>query len=1221
MPLPFLLGLGALAAGAIGAGGHLSASVTNEEAERVSNAAQELYEKEKKKLDKAQNKTKNKLKQLANSKTKVMSSSMKQFVDAYDKVKHIQINSTGGMSEISKFSVDKQDMLEIREMTDLNSSVFDGGVKLAAGAALSWAIGAPLAAVAAPVLFFSGLSASFKADENLEKAKTMMAEAEAAVEKMKVSETMCKAITERADMFNDLLTELNGMFGECAYLLEKVIAEKEAEAAGRKLTSQDFSEEDMKLLAMARALAGAVKAVIDTPILTKKGDLDMAGAEVYGQTIDLLPDFSAQTEEVYADAKEVYDIEYEITESEQRKINEATRRNKTAIAKFKSSEKEREKELEEWRRRKEAEERKNAEKEYFQRLTETMPHMDLAELRDTIIELENGYYSKTRKFQKKIILEIRDRIACNMVSDAEEIEDRIAYLREIKGIVNGAENNAILDECIEKVMKSQKVSGQKRAGEKKVTAENIDEIIRLAKTDAEAQNLLCEAYWYGDVVEKDLKKSFFYAEKAAAQNNTQAMINLSFYLRKGIECKRDFERAEDLVLRAAQMGDSDAYGDLAEMYLFGMGPIEQNLDEAFYYMDKMVEADAKDKEEVLGWFGLSEEQFAMFYAKYLDGEIEEDRIRLMEDELKKGQPEEYLPYQTKEYAEEAYEDDEYEEEDGYDEYDDDEEDYEEEEEKDEEVSYEELLNGPLEIRSIDELLEMEEIAKSLGKEAEEQYCPRINREILKRDKKVLDEVLKGYEKLSLEELDRLILEIEEVPTCRASKATHIKKINSMKSKKEKELSAQEEEKQARERQALEKERQKQEKEIQALKKVEQEREKERQALEKAKQEREKERQALERERLALEKERQEQERERQALEQERQALEKLKQEQEKERLAQEKARLAQEKERLEQERERLAKEKEQQEEEEKRQSIMNLMTAAAFGPLCAATSEKVKRPVSPVVRETTEKEVAEKNVSKGIGGTYEIRVRFLKRMDNLKYADAPVVKTYVKSLQRRIHHNFIAPYDEQFDKKVGKAMKAYAKEVDSAKVILMRDVTLLGSGKEGFLMTTRGFYGKNTLEKPYYCDYKWIRMLEIVPSTASGLYNLYAVTDAGRQELGYSSHLDDLEREMLLLADLICYIFGMSSGDYAVDDRIGGERSVPKEQPAPQPQTPANDVATAQPAVQKTEVNMPKTGETATVTGATPEKTTKFCGYCGKKISINAKFCGYCGKASAKKNL
>lgn len=1217
MPLPFLLGLGALAAGAIGAGGHLSASVTNEEAERVSNAAQELYEKEKKKLDKAQNKTKNKLKQLANSKTKVMSSSMKQFVDAYDKVKHIQINSTGGMSEISKFSVDKQDMLEIREMTDLNSSVFDGGVKLAAGAALSWAIGAPLAAVAAPVLFFSGLSASFKADENLEKAKTMMAEAEAAVEKMKVSETMCKAITERADMFNDLLTELNGMFGECAYLLEKVIAEKEAEAAGRRLTSQDFSEEDMKLLAMARALAGAVKAVIDTPILTKKGDLDMAGAEVYGQTIDLLPDFSAQTAEVYADAKEIYDIEYEVTESEQRKINEATRRNKTAIAKFKSTEKEREKELEEWRRRKEAEERKNAEKEYFQKLTKEMPHMDLDELRDTIIELEKGYYSKTRKFQKKAILEIKDRINRDVVWDEEEIEDRIAYLREIKGIVNGAENNAILDECIEIVLNSPKKSGQKRAGEKKVTAENIDEIIRLAKTDAEAQNLLCDAYWYGDVVEKDVKKSFYYAEKAAAQNHTQAMISLSFHLKKGHGCERDFERAEDLLLRAAQMGDADAYGSLAEMYLFGMGPIEQNLEEAFYYMDKMIEEDAEDKEEVLGWFGLSEEQFAVFYAKYLDGEIEEDRIKMMEEELKKGQPEEYLPYQKKKDAEEElddeYDDDEYDEE--YDE-----ENYEEDEAYDEE-SYEELLNSPLETKSIDALLEMEGIAKSLGKEAEEQYCPRINREILKRDKKVLDDVLKGYEKLSLEELDRLILEIEAVPTCRASKATHIKKINSMKSKKEKELSAQEEEKQARERQALEKERQKQEKEIQALKKVEQEREKERQALEKAKQEREKERQALERERLALEKERQEQERERQALEQERQALEKLKQEQEKERLAQEKARLAQEKERLEQERERLAKEKEQQEEEEKRQSIMNLMTAAAFGPLCAATSEKVKRPVSPVVRETTEKEVAEKNVGKGIGGTYEIRVRFLKRMDNLKYADAPVVKTYVKSLQRRIHHNFIAPYDEQFDKKVGKAMKAYAKEVDSAKVILMRDVTLLGSGKEGFLMTTRGFYGKNTMEKPYYCDYKWIRMLEIVPSTASGLYNLYAVTDAGRQELGYSSHLDDLEREMLLLADLICYIFGMSSGDYAVDDRIGGERSVPKEQPAPQPQTPANDVATAQPAVQKTEVNMPKTEETATVTGATPDKTTKFCGYCGKKISINAKFCGFCGKASVKKNL
>lgn len=43
MPIPFLLGLGAVIAGAAGVGGHLSAKETNEQAQRVSRDAQNLY--------------------------------------------------------------------------------------------------------------------------------------------------------------------------------------------------------------------------------------------------------------------------------------------------------------------------------------------------------------------------------------------------------------------------------------------------------------------------------------------------------------------------------------------------------------------------------------------------------------------------------------------------------------------------------------------------------------------------------------------------------------------------------------------------------------------------------------------------------------------------------------------------------------------------------------------------------------------------------------------------------------------------------------------------------------------------------------------------------------------------------------------------------------------------------------------------------------------------
>ena len=84
----------------------------------------------------------------------------------------------------------------------------------------------PLAAIAAPVVLFTGISSSFKADENLEKAKTMYAEAEAAAEKMKISETLCTAISDRSKMFDGLLHELDDMFRDCTVLLEVMIYKK-----------------------------------------------------------------------------------------------------------------------------------------------------------------------------------------------------------------------------------------------------------------------------------------------------------------------------------------------------------------------------------------------------------------------------------------------------------------------------------------------------------------------------------------------------------------------------------------------------------------------------------------------------------------------------------------------------------------------------------------------------------------------------------------------------------------------------------------------------------------------------------------------------------------------------------------------------------------------------------------------------------------------------------
>ncbi|MBU5488796.1 hypothetical protein KQI77_11720 [Clostridium sp. MSJ-8] len=338
MPIPFLLGALAVGAGVLGAGGHLSAKETNERAQRVAEDAQDLYNSAKRSLEQAQNSTEKALLKLGYEKKNVLDSSMRVFLNSYEKVKNIEVKESIGLDEISNFAIDQQGAIQLREMTDIYSStiksgatgvaagsvvalaasgsltVVTGGLATAgsallagevtaaagiAGSALSFgAAMTPLAAVAAPVVLFTGISASMKADENLEKANAMYSEAEAASEKMKVSETLCNAISKRSDMFDDLLVDLNSMFAECVGIMAGVIRKKEGRIFKKKLSSNDFTEDELKLMAVTRSLAGAVKAVIDTPILSKDGNIAQESEQIYEQTTEKLPDFNNAVEEV-----------------------------------------------------------------------------------------------------------------------------------------------------------------------------------------------------------------------------------------------------------------------------------------------------------------------------------------------------------------------------------------------------------------------------------------------------------------------------------------------------------------------------------------------------------------------------------------------------------------------------------------------------------------------------------------------------------------------------------------------------------------------------------------------------------------------------------------------------------------------------------------------------------------------------------------------------------
>ena len=333
MPLPLIIA--GLAAAAIGIGAQADAKETNERAQQRANEAQSLYNASKQSLEQAQSITEKSLVALGTSKKKVLETSVNQFLTAYERIKNIELSESVGLNEIQKFTIDKQDALQLQEMSDIYESTFSSGVAGAAtgavvalaasgslpivtgllstagsalaigeigmaagiaGSALSFgAAMTPLSAIAAPVLLFSGISASMKADENLEKANTMYAEAESASEQMKTSEVLCKAIADRADMFDGLLGDLNVMFAQCTALLDGVTKKK---MKNNVVDARTFTEDELKLVAVTRSLAGAVKAVIDTPILTADGAISTESQTVYEDTRNKLPAFTEAVNEV-----------------------------------------------------------------------------------------------------------------------------------------------------------------------------------------------------------------------------------------------------------------------------------------------------------------------------------------------------------------------------------------------------------------------------------------------------------------------------------------------------------------------------------------------------------------------------------------------------------------------------------------------------------------------------------------------------------------------------------------------------------------------------------------------------------------------------------------------------------------------------------------------------------------------------------------------------------
>lgn len=316
MPLPFipLIGWGiAGAAGLFGVGKTVGAVMDNSKAKDINSSANSIVNEAKKLINESKNASGKSLETLGAKKAYVLDNGIKYFLDEFRKLKNVDFSQIKGLDE--KFTLDKQDFTNLREMSDFASSIL-GGTATGAGAGALVAYGAysgamafgaastgtaiatlsgaaasnatlaflgggSLAAgglgmaggmavlgglVAAPALAVLGIFMGSSASKNLDNAYSNLSEAKKFREEMKTAASLCNGIRRRAYMFDRLLIRLDAMLYQAVAGMRIVIQTNGTDC-------RNFSEYEKHVVATAASLAKAVKTILDTPILTEDGNL------------------------------------------------------------------------------------------------------------------------------------------------------------------------------------------------------------------------------------------------------------------------------------------------------------------------------------------------------------------------------------------------------------------------------------------------------------------------------------------------------------------------------------------------------------------------------------------------------------------------------------------------------------------------------------------------------------------------------------------------------------------------------------------------------------------------------------------------------------------------------------------------------------------------------------------------------------------------------------
>lgn len=200
---------------------------------------------------------------LANRKNGILSTSMKRFLEVYEKIMKINWQSEDAICDLTIIR-------NKSEITNIRTSVSASTIKLSKTEKVVRAIGSPF--------FFSDV---MQAEDNLALAKKRSSYASMVYANAETSSVVMSNFQKRADSISDILTKLNVLFVRSIETTEEIINRN-----GRERSN--YSKEEREYLMICINLASTIKHLIDEPIVDEHAELTQKSLQLLQESQSLL---------------------------------------------------------------------------------------------------------------------------------------------------------------------------------------------------------------------------------------------------------------------------------------------------------------------------------------------------------------------------------------------------------------------------------------------------------------------------------------------------------------------------------------------------------------------------------------------------------------------------------------------------------------------------------------------------------------------------------------------------------------------------------------------------------------------------------------------------------------------------------------------------------------------------------------------------------------------